>query len=106
MPVDEDSMVHQFTLASTAYTSGDKKRRNNKQQYDRQLSGKKGSTIGKQRDKDCADVFTVLSGPCPIIIDESGRYVLEENLICGLDNDGININVNDVLPDCKNKEIE
>ena len=64
-----------------------------------------GSTIGKKGDTDCTKDFTVLSGPCPISIVESGRYVLEEDLICGQDLSGIKIKANDVLLDCKNNQI-
>jgi hypothetical protein len=44
---------------------------------------------------------------CPIVIEESGRYVLEENrnLICRPDLFGIEITANDILLHCKYNEI-
>jgi hypothetical protein len=70
----------------------------NGQGRDRHLAGKKGG-------KDCTDDFEVLSGPCPIEISGTGRYVLEEDLLCGSGFFGIAILANDVLLDCQDNQI-
>jgi hypothetical protein len=84
-------------LKATATISADQILRNG-QGRDRHLAGKKGG-------KDCTDDFEVLSGPCPIEILGTGRYVLEEDLLCGSGSFGIVILANDVLLDCQDNQI-
>jgi hypothetical protein len=69
--------------------------------------GKGGSTgkKGNNGNNDCTENFMVLMGPCPILINRPGRYVLEEDLECGPMDSGIGIVTDDVLLDCRGNEI-